>query len=171
MGMARNWQWAAVNGGWRPEHRPALHQSLRHGRPIGRCPPCPGLHHLERQRGPQRRSRIVAMPPRQLDQLGEDPRLTGPIGAPISERFLLRYSLPLRHCQLHRNGHNPHPPAQSQATPKRRFSNEATNTATRRFLMSQRDHLTSHIEGSVTSAERTLIPAMLTAPNISITRE
>ena len=60
--------------------------------------------------------------------------LIGPIGAPIRERFLLRHSLPLRHRQLHRNGRNPHPPAQSQITPKRRFSHEAANGATRGFL-------------------------------------
>jgi len=37
------------------------------------------------------------------------------------------------------NGRIPHPSPTSRTTPKRRFSDEATNGATRRFLMSQRD--------------------------------
>ena len=64
----------------------------------------------------------------------------------VNHTFLLRHSLPLHDRQLHRNGRIPNPPAQSQATPKRRLPNEATNTAMRRFLMSQRGALTSTTE-------------------------
>jgi len=49
------------------------------------------------------------MPPRQLDQLVQDPPLPRAVRAPV-QRFLLRHSLPLRHRLLHRNGRNPHPP-------------------------------------------------------------
>ena len=90
---------------------------------------------------------LFTMPPGQLHQPGQlhhfiqDPALTGPKSGPIRECFVLRHSLPLRHCQLHRNGRDPYPTPESHTTPKRRTSSETTNTTTRRFPMSQLDRL------------------------------
>jgi hypothetical protein len=62
------------------QDRPTRDQRDDDRGPRRRSPGPPILDHLQRQRIAQRRTRIVAVPPGQLDQLIEDRRLRGPIG-------------------------------------------------------------------------------------------
>lgn len=113
----------------RPQRRPAGDQRRHQLRPIRRCPRRTRLRRSDRAaRVPQHRPRPVTMPPGQLDDLIQNPRLASLIARPIRRGQLPRHRLALRHRQ--------HP---TRRTPSRRFLHEATTTLTRRFLMSQRD--------------------------------
>ena len=64
-------------------------------------------HDLQHQGLPQRRQRMITMPPRQLDELVQDPPLHRPARAAIRQCLLLRDRLPLQHRELHGNRLNP----------------------------------------------------------------
>ena len=97
-----------------------------------------GRHDLEGPGVAEGRSGVVAVPPRELDQLVEDPRLLGPGGPFVGRRLLLGDGLALAHRKLHHEGVIRARHRRSGITAsKRRFLGEATYGATRRFLMSQ----------------------------------
>src|SRR5665647_1609990 len=103
---------------------------------------------------PQRLAGVVTVPPRQLTQLIQNPRLSRSRRRPVPRRRGLRNRLTLAHRQSHVRGC----PVPNRRTPpprrRRAFLHEATIPATRASLVSQLAGLTkalTHVKWKWTS--------------------